>query len=749
MIKKISTMGLMAILSILMLANMVSPYVGFAAQGKAKGEQDEERIRVVYQITDVRVKDNRGRFVRNLTKDDFILTIDGKPVDIRTVDEFAAQSMESQLKEADSNLADQSLAEVESLEAPSTPPRYVIIVFDRYNMWQKGMQESKKAAKELVLNSLLPTDKVAVFMINKTISTLTGPTSDRARILEAIDNANAPSLNTNYFPKAVEMFPPVEATEVGELQMLLIEKETEFQSYINMLKVLAKAISAMPGRKTFLVFSDGPNIRNPMSREAKRIMMANANAGVTNGAVTMQGENLTDYLTPEFINRQFQELSKQLSSANTTLYTIRRGSIQPEWTTGVSQDLQNAYSGNPLLPGASVSGAMSDMQRQKTDVLNDFASMSNGKFYNAGVSMDKLITEVRNEVGDYYILGFVPPNNRRGDFHHISIKCKNPEYSVIHRQGFFEEKSIERMTDRERDIHLEEGFMVPGMNNQLGMETKAVRLPVRSWPTAIVSFAVDAKNFEANKDGNYEMELVLNVEDRNGMIRYRDHKIFKTSKKFEKGEKIYHSLTVPLLDDACAAYLAVRDNIGGLRSTWREIFPPMSGKESVFVTSPVILQPEGAGNVTKWEAKKVKDEARIIDPIMPMDIKLPGVPAPNSVVNQGQDVKLMILMGNFPKGANLAGVKASTSCFLDPRGEESYRLKVSNENTYEIRNRGVLVVEMEVPLGLSQKPAAVLGIALQGIVADRVLLSRLPFTINPFSNSQATKLLDDPRITQE
>ena len=749
MIKKISTMGLMAMLSILLLLNMITPYTGLAAQPKAWGEQDEERIRVVYQITDVRVKDSRGKFVRNLNKDDFILTIDGKPVDIRTVDEFAAQSVESQMQRAESDMAEQSLAEVDSLETPSTPPRYVVIVFDRFNMWQKGMQESKKAAKELVLNSLMPTDKVAVFMINKTITTLTGPTSDRARILEAIDNANAPSLNTNYFPKAIEMFPPVEQTDVGELQMLLIEKETEFQSYINMLKVLAKAISSMPGRKTFLVFSDGPNIRNPMSREAKRIMMANANAGVTNGAVTMQGENLTDYLTPEFVNRQFMELSKQLSSSNATLYTIRRGAIQPEWTTGVSQDLQNAYSGNPLLPGASVSSAMSDMQRQKIDVLNDFASMSNGKFYNAGMSMDKLITEVRNEVGDYYILGFIPPNNRRGDFHHITIKCKNPEYSVIHRQGFFEEKSIDRMSDREKAIHLEEGFMVPGMNNQLAMETKAVRLPIKSWPTAIVSFAVDAKNFKANEKGEYELELVLNVEDRNGFIRYRDHKTFKATRKFEPGEKIFHSLTVPLLEDACAAYLAVRDNVSGLRATWREVFPPMSGKESIFVTSPVILQPEGQGNVNKWEGKKVEDEANIIDPVMPMDITLPGVPAPNNVVAQGEDVKMMILMGNFPKDANLGSVKASSSCFLDPSGEESYRLQVSEENTYEIRNRGVLVVEMKVPLGLSQKESAELGIAMKGVVGGRVLLARLPFTINPFSNSKATKLLEDPRIKQE
>lgn len=745
MIKKISTSGLMAMLSLLLLLNMLSPFTGHASQAQKNGFQQEERIKVVYQITDLRVKDSAGRFVKNLTKDDFILTIDGKSVDVRTVDEFAAQSVEAQLEKTDSDLAENSLAEVESLEAPATPPRFVVIVFDRYNMWQKGMEESKKAAKELVLNSLLPTDKVAVFMINKTITTLTGPTADRTRILEAIDSANAPSLNTNYFPKANEIFPPVAITDVGEVKMLLLEKENDFRSYINMLKVLSKAISNMPGRKTFLVFSDGPNIRNPMNRE--KILQMKTNAGIT--GTPFVGEDLAAYLSPEFINREFQDLSKQLASANTTLYTIRRGSVQPEWTSGVGMDLQNAYSGNPNLPGASVSGAMSDIQRQKIDVLNDFASMSNGKFYNAGMSMDRLITEVRNEVGDYYILGFVPPSSGSGDFHNITIKCKNPEYSVIHRQGFYEDKAVTSMNDREKAIHLEEGFLVPGLNNQLNMETKAVRLPVKNWPTAIVSFAIDAKNIKADKNGKYELELVLNVEDRNGSIRFRDHKLFSTVKKFEPGEKVYYSLTVPLLDDACAAYLAVRDNEGGLRATWREIFPPMTGKESIFVTSPVILQEETQGNIHKWEVKKVNDDARILDPVMPMDIALPGVPAPNSVVNQEQEVKLVIMMGNFPKDADLSQVSASSSCFLDPSGDDSYRLQVSDERTYQVRNRGILVIEMKVPLGLSQKPESELGIAMKGIVGGRVLLSRMPFTVYPFSNSKASQLKDDPRIKQD
>jgi hypothetical protein len=473
------------------------------------------------------------------------------------------------------------------------------------------------------------------------------------------------------------------------------------------------------------------------------------------------------------VSEQIQGMGRHLNSLNTTLYTIRTGASQSEWMTSADLDISsmkrdgfanvaaiNASEGTKVkrggevgpykddrTPSRSIAGEMNSMERERLGVLRDSAQATNGRFFDAGMDVDTLIAGLGGELGDYYLLGFDPPDRGAGKYHKISVEVKNPAYRIGHREGFVEFKKFGEMDARERAIHLEEGFMVSGLFNELGLQAKSYILPLSNNPASVVAIRLDSAALGQTAGLGREIELVCNVVDTKGQMRFRDHRIFRHASGADLPPELWLNCEVPITSEASALYLAVRDNATGSRSTWRVIVLNKEREEGVAVLPPpILLGPSSPGELSSWSADEVGDDDNVKDPLVPAGIRLPGKPLLDNTVSQGQFASVLLTAGNLGSGfdPNTAGVSVSYA-ILD-EAEEFYAVTPSNQRMGFLQSQDLLIISASVPLGLSPKHLGQLRIAISGLPGESPRVVHVPYRVDPFDPEVASGYEHDPRI---
>ena len=138
------------------------------------------RAGVQYIEIDVRVTDSDGRFVRGLTKDDFVLLEDGKPQTIST-----------------STFVDLERESPVTRHVPGTLEPDVATNAGGGRMWVMLLggyaQRARLVARRFVEEALGPNDEVAVVLVNGNMSSAQGFTRKRQLLLASIDRLQSDS----------------------------------------------------------------------------------------------------------------------------------------------------------------------------------------------------------------------------------------------------------------------------------------------------------------------------------------------------------------------------------------------------------------------------------------------------------------------------------------------------------------------------------------------------------------------------
>jgi VWFA-related protein len=673
-----------------------------ADQSVASPQDRQQRVRVTYQLTDVVVRDRAGDYVRGLGAKDFLLYIDGKEHEVLSADEYEAAAPGEERIRSVLELADGAAGEGEEF-APPVPPRFIILLFDRYNMGYQVAGETKEFAKRLVEKALLPHDRVAVFQYNGYMKALTGPTTDRVRIVDAIDAVDAMSSNFNYSPARA-------------ISSDLTELAHDFGQYIKAIALLGKAVAKFPGRKTMILFSEGPNV--------------DYTASPIGGEMQDYVSHRTNYrLQKAYVTEQIAGLAKRLDADGIAVYTVRRGNVVPEW-------LREVGSSNIL---DSV---------ERLDVLRTTSNLTKGKYIDAAVGDTEVFVELQEAVENYYVLGFRPNEVIEGRFQRIVVKAKDPSLRVIHRDSFYTGKTFAKMDKNERDIHLEEGFLAPGTIDDLGLRARGIGLSSNGVPAALVVFEFDAGRLGKRTVGEREVEMVINVEDTAGDIRYRCHKVFRSFEE-DSAETVWMAWTVPLVPTGSRIFLAVRDNVTGNRATWREPFGTIDQESrSPKLCRPILSVDEAAGDLRSWLCENVKDGVDAKDPLDAPEFTVPGKPLADDAVEQGRYVLLVLPVVNLDPSQERGPVQPDIDIVLDPDEEPSYALTPRAEKAGIAVGGRELIISVELPLGWAQREEGEMGLAVNKVFAGNVMLIKIPYRITGFSRERASQLLSEPVITE-
>jgi len=257
-------------------------------------QQPDEVIRIFTDLvqTDVMVFDKEGRFVNGLKREDFALSIDGKPQPIESFDRIAAGSAseETQLAAARGTSSSSNL----SAPIPLDRGRTVFFYVDDFHLSPGDLIFLRKALLKFIDNDLGQNDQAVITSGSGQIGFLQQLTDNKAVLRAAVSriaarpygvqdrerplmteyqamlidrnpaamshNQNIPDLLTYFIRKAEETGETAEAAEIhvrNRARAMLEQAASITTNTLSAFDSLVKSSSELPGRKLVFFISDG------------------------------------------------------------------------------------------------------------------------------------------------------------------------------------------------------------------------------------------------------------------------------------------------------------------------------------------------------------------------------------------------------------------------------------------------------------------------------------------------------------
>jgi VWFA-related protein len=365
------------------------------------------KVDVNYVEIDAQVTDAQGNFVRNLTKDDFQVSENGKP---QAVTVFS--TVDIPVERVDPPLfAKMAIPPDVATNARPFEGRLFILVMDDLHIGPSRTARVRAAARLFISRYVGANDLVAGVNTSGYSSGVQDFTSNRVLALRAIDaaigqkagSATVAALDDYYRNQGGAGGSSTLSADSNEL-----ERYTKARNALGTMKALADYLEGIHGRRKALVFfSEGIDydVTNPMA-----------------------GKYARD------VEDSMQQAIAAATRANVAIY-----SVDPRGVTSGTEDLieiqsfpqDNSISSTALMDEMRV---QHDNLRVLSDQTGGFAFLNQNDFRNG-------FSRILDDNSSYYVLGYYPSNDTRdGKFRSVQIKVLKPGLTVRARKGYFAPK---------------------------------------------------------------------------------------------------------------------------------------------------------------------------------------------------------------------------------------------------------------------------------------------------------------------
>jgi VWFA-related protein len=367
-----------ALTGLAMIFGRVAP-AGAARQDPAPRQQQQqppqgrfgENLEVREVQIDAVVTDPRGNVVLGLKPSDFVVEENGHPVDVQDATFYSNRRF----------LESAERAKALGLDPEQVPSdRYFILFFhDQRDLLPRltaQILDAGRRAKEWVSSDLTAGDHVAVAGYDYKLKLFQDFTTDRGKILSAIDQAVRGGVEPKVWPSRQE------ATTGPSLLAHLPTPEQirkESPRIYGALELLARASAPIPGRKNLLLFSIGF------------------------GRVSGFGSYVPD-------SRYYPPLVHALNDSNVAVYGI------------------------DLIPNAPEGGLLDNVLGNS---LSSLSADTGGRYFFNFVNFLTPLEQVSDDTSGYYLLSYksTHPAGTSG-YQKVEVHTKNPEFRVRARQGY-------------------------------------------------------------------------------------------------------------------------------------------------------------------------------------------------------------------------------------------------------------------------------------------------------------------------
>jgi len=414
------------------------PAASLQAQQEISQDQQEilrYEVSVILKLIQVYVTDKKGKPVADLTPGDFEIFDNGK---LQKITQFEKHIL---------SLPQERVPETEPPASPGAPAqmnRKFFLFFDFAFNNPGGISRAQKAALHFIDTQVLPTDEVGVisFSVDKGLMLHVYLTQDHARVREIVGKVGLGEA----LGKAGGLLAELEADTVGgdaggSMRAALLEQAREKMqevagrmqlanqvfSFSQTIENLAKSLRYIPGYKNIILFSTG--IPGRMIYE-------------TPG----RGSARTD---PYNLRARYEEMSRELGAANSPVFSVN---VEGLGTISAATDFAQLRRGAREIDIPGPSRSLEDAGGR--NALKQLASLSGGKYFGNINNYEKVVEEIQELTGSYYVLGYSVDEKWDGAYHTIHVKVKRKGCTVNAQKGYFNPKPFGEYTEFEKKLHL-------------------------------------------------------------------------------------------------------------------------------------------------------------------------------------------------------------------------------------------------------------------------------------------------------
>jgi VWFA-related protein len=446
------------------LAAILMPVLAPAAAPQAeaaKPAQEElfvDTVNVTVVNVDVYVTDKKGARVNGLTRDDFQIFEDGRPVAVTNF--YAIEKGKS------TTAAGEAPPPAPVQAAPGAPPTLVervptpedqrlrlVIYIDNFNLRPFNRNRVMKELRAFLEHNVGRDDQIMLITYDRELHVRHTFTSDPSVIASGmleLEKISAQGVHADSDRRDV-LRSIEESTNVGQaLSYARTYAESAYNDLsfsIDAIKDTVTSLAGLPGRKAILYVSDG--------------LQMIAGQDVFYAVQNKYGEQSTG-LTEQFqwdTSKRFNELTAQANANRISFYTIDAGGLRVY--SSVSAENQTAGQG-VFIDSVQISNLQSPLQMM-AEKTGGVAVLNTN---NALPSLER----IAQDFNTYYSLGYTPTHFGDGRYHKIDVKVKKKGLQglqVRHREGYRDKNVESRMSDGTMAA-----LKFPIDNNPLGLDLR-------------------------------------------------------------------------------------------------------------------------------------------------------------------------------------------------------------------------------------------------------------------------------------
>ena len=393
------------------------------------------KVRVNLVLVRVVVRDNQGKVVTNLRREDFQLFDNRKP---QAITFFSTETPESQALKSATSVAsnDEPTATPEELAAAAKklPQRFVAVLFDDVHMSMEDTSVVRDAATRL-FGALAPSDRVAMFSASGQFQLKF--TADHEQLAKSLFSVVPHPTSGGGFHDCPDLtyYQADLIQNKNDAQALTVAAEDAVQCAFNgdETKIAQATIIAQSGAMRSVAIGDQETeYAYRHVEEAIRQLSA------------MPGQRVMVFVSPGFIpSTLWSETSDLIDRASRAGIVINTIDARGLYTPDVLGDIADPPHDSARTAGFKTSYRVA-AQGAQDQVLQELAYGTGGTFFHNRNDLDEGLRQAVAAPPLTYVLGFSPQNLKvDGRFHGLKVSLTSKQkYAIQARNGYYAPKTI-------------------------------------------------------------------------------------------------------------------------------------------------------------------------------------------------------------------------------------------------------------------------------------------------------------------
>ncbi|MGH9315488.1 MAG: VWA domain-containing protein [Thermoanaerobaculia bacterium] len=403
---------------------LATAFAAFAAAQTQTAPTFREAVEVHVMDLDVVVTDSRGQPVPNLTREDFTVKVDGRPVPI----DYFTRVEEGAIHSPDLGTAspERVLAEYRKGEEAYVP-RHFLIYTDSGHL-SPGLRKRAIEALRDFVTRLGPSDSARLVLFDRRPKNLTEWTTSKEALLAGLSGMEK-GVGMSRLTSEMFTLQQIDSTRSSSsrasLARMYAEQEAvEVQTMLRDMNSELATLTAVPGKKAFLFVSGG------FETQPGQAMLQYA-AGAFNAPSMLQSFSLQS-MAPEV-----EAVVRRANASDITFFTVDARGLSAAGTSASNDD--------PLASRLSVGFfARQDSQTGLLTLARDTGGLS---LVNTN-DLEKGFTRVYQDSSTYYSIGVNLSKLPGNLYREVGVDVSRPGLTVRARRGFAPRSA----SDQGRDV---------------------------------------------------------------------------------------------------------------------------------------------------------------------------------------------------------------------------------------------------------------------------------------------------------